>query len=464
MKSKIVVIFLSIALSNVYAQVQSISYDNFLKELESRNPLFQRATNFKTIGRKQLLMARGGYDPQFNLELKNKFFSSKNYYSYIQGEVKQQLFASQYLKAGYEYGQGVFVNPEFNTPSYGLYYVSFETQLLQGLTFDKQRADILKGKEYQSYFSLERNILVNNLLLEAGSAYAEWSYAYRQLNLYSYYMALAKQRLDAMNDLAKIGERAAADTVEAAIFYQSRLLEYNIAMLEWREKIAQTMTFFYNDYNVNANVDNSFPSDTLDLMFEKVKNKILQILKADSANNPILAQYQIKQNILEIDKRFHREMIKPQLSVNYNLLSSNQTNSIAQFSTNNYKWGASLSFPLFFRNSTNRFKIASIEALNNSMELNFKKLEIDYKTRLLKQNISLLSEQISASIKNVDYSKILLEAEKLKFNVGESSLFLLNTRENRLMEAELKLAEYKLKYIITSLKLIHINGNLNYRL
>jgi len=446
-----------------YSQVERISYDHFLDVVEKKNPLFQRANNFKTIGNKQRQMAQGGYDPQFSLDFKNKYFSSKNYYSYIQGELKQQLFASQYIKAGYEYGQGNFVNPEFITPAYGLYYLSFETQLLQGLTFDKQRAEVLKSKEYKNYYDTERNILANNIFLEAGSAYADWSHTYRQLTLYSYYMTLAKQRLDALNDLAEIGERAAADTVEAAIFFQSRLLEYNLAMLEWREKIAQAMTY-YTDYELSSFTDVIFPSDTLDLIFEKMKAKTLQLLQTDSLNNPILTQYQIKQNILEVDKRFQKEMIKPQLSVNYNFISGDQSNTLAQFSTNNYKWGASLHFPLLFRNSINRYKITALEAGNNQMEINFKKQEIGYKSRLLKQNIYLLSEQITASNKNVNYSKILLEAEKLKFDVGESSLFLLNTRENRLMESELKLADYKLKYIQTALKLIHINGNLNYKL
>jgi outer membrane protein TolC len=334
---------------------------------------------------------------------------------------------------------------------------------LQGLTFDKQRADILKSKQYKNFYSTERIILLNNLFFEAGVSYAEWAYAHKLMSLTTYYTLLAKQRLSAMNDLASIGERAAADTVEAAIFYQTRLLDYNIAKVEALEKATQVSNFYLNNQLINF-TNGIKPTDTLDILFEKIKEKTMLLLREDSLNNPILNQYQTKQNIFEIEKRFRKEMIKPKLSINYNLISESQGNTLAQLSTNNYKWGASLNFPLLFRNTYNSFKIADLDATNNKMELDFKKLEIQYKNNLLKQTISVLSEQIVAAIKNVNYSKILLDAEKLKFNIGESSLFLLNTRENKLMETELKLAEYKLKYLKTVLKLIHLNGNLNYQL
>jgi len=55
-----------------------------------------------------------------------------------------------------------------------------------------------------------------------------------------------------------------------------------------------------------------------------------------------------------------------------------------------------------------------------------------------------------------------LDAEQLKFDNGESNLFMLNQRENKVLESEIKLAEFKLKYIVAVLNLIYLNGSLNY--
>jgi len=48
----------------------------------------------------------------------------------------------------------------------------------------------------------------------------------------------------------------------------------------------------------------------------------------------------------------------------------------------------------------------------------------------------------------------LLEAEKTKFSIGESSVFLLNSRENKLFEAQEKLLETRSKTAVSALKVI----------
>jgi outer membrane protein TolC len=43
----------------------------------------------------------------------------------------------------------------------------------------------------------------------------------------------------------------------------------------------------------------------------------------------------------------------------------------------------------------------------------------------------------------------LLQVEETKFNLGESSLFLVNARENKLLETEQKYAELRAKFFIS---------------
>lgn len=84
--------------------------------------------------------------------------------------------------------------------------------------------------------------------------------------------------------------------------------------------------------------------------------------------------------------------------------------------------------------------------------------------KLINQAIFILRDQVSFAEKNVRYSKQLLEAEKLKFDSGESSLFLLNTRETKWLESELKLAEYRTKFIKAVFELVYVKGSINYKL
>jgi crotonobetainyl-CoA:carnitine CoA-transferase CaiB-like acyl-CoA transferase len=59
---------------------------------------------------------------------------------------------------------------------------------------------------------------------------------------------------------------------------------------------------------------------------------------------------------------------------------------------------------------------------------------------------------------------MLLLAEKAKFEQGESTLFLLNTRESKWLEAELKLAQFKAKFIKLVIEATYIKGDLNYEM
>ena len=85
------------------------------------------------------------------------------------------------------------------------------------------------------------------------------------------------------------------------------------------------------------------------------------------------------------------------------------------------------------------------------------------KKKIYNQNLILIQSQISNAEQSVSLSKKMLELEKIKFDNGESSLFMLNQRENKWLELELKLNEYKFKFIKTVLGLIYLRGDLNFR-
>ena len=321
----------------------------------------------------------------------------------------------------------------------------------------------MKSKEYVEYYSAEKNVQLNGLLFEASLKYFDWLFSLKQVQLNNYFLYLAKQRLIGIESLANIGERAAVDTIEAAIFYQSRLLDFQGSQIESQKHINDLVIF--NWQNNSAPVFASYqPQDSLDTYFEKAKSSLVKRLYQDSANNPMIAKYSSMQTILEIDNKLKREMIKPKLNANYNFLSYNPNSYSPVYSQNNYKWGVDLSFPLLLRTSRNEYKMAKLTSQNNSFELANKSNELDFKINALKQTIGVLLEQLQNAERSARYSKQLVEAEKLKFDNGESSLFILNARESKWLESELKLSEYRLKFIKTVLNVTYLKGNLNYTL
>ena len=364
---------------------------------------------------------------------------------------------------GYDYGVGAYVNPESYTAPKGLGYLGVEVGLLQGLLIDKRRAEVLKSKEYINYHQSEKNNQLNNLLFESSLRYFDWLFYTKQIALNNYFLEKAKERFVGIKTLTDIGEKAPMDTIEAAILFQSRLLDLQSVLLENQKIINDINTFNWQNSNTSNSYTQYQPSDSLDKAFDKIVQQLGSHIQQTESNNPVLLKYNSMQEILKIENRLKKEMIKPVLNVKYNFLSSNPSDEL-NLSPNNYKWGFNVAFPLLLRTATNDYKMSKLQVNNNQFDIMNKANELNFKLNALKQNISTLSEQINTASLNARYSNQLVESEKLKFNNGESTFFMLNTRENKWFESEIKLAEYKLKLIKTLLSVIYINGNLNYTL
>lgn len=457
-----IILHVIISLHGYSQKSLQLNYDIFLVNVLQNNPIAKLAENEKKYGEIQYKAARGNYDPILSGSYDQKQFNGSNYFTTLNTEVKQPIFTSQYFKFGYDYGNGTYLNPEFNTNPNGLPYAGVEVGVLQGLLIDKRRAEVLKSKEYLNYYDSEKRIQLNNLLFNASQRYFEWLFSLKQTALNNYFMQIAKQRLNGIEILANIGEKASVDTIEAAIFYQTRFLDFQSALIENQKNINEISSLNWQNNSPSQLTENWITSDSLDLYFNKSKILLFESLYQNLPSNPILSKYSSLQKVLEIDNRLKKEMIKPNLNVKYNFLSNNASAINPSFSNNNYKFGVNLYFPIFLRNPANEYKLAKINSQNNNLELINKTNELSFKINALKKTIDILAEQLQNAERTTKYCKILVEAEKLKFSNGESTLFMLNTRENKWLESEIKLAEYKLKFIKTVLNLIYLNGNLNY--
>lgn len=439
---------------------QNISYNEFLFLVKQGNPLALKAENNIEYARTQMKAANGNYDPQLNTFVEKKQFNSLEYFTYGAAELKQQLYTSQYLKMGYQYGQGIYLNPEFSAPMEGLPYVGIEASLLQGLLFDKSRAEVMKARYYSDYYNAEQKIQMNDLLFVASNTYLDALFAKKINSMYAYFLTLANQRLKGISELAVIGERAVIDTVEAAIFLQGRLLDQQATEIEMVKRMNEILVLnstIEKPSAVNLNI-----IDSLDQVYLLSIKSIEQLLLAESRTNPLISQYLAKQKVLETETRLKREMIKPILDVSYNFLSNSNSPINQTINMSNYKWSATFSFPIFLRKSRNDYKMAALVAQNNEYETVNKQNELKFKRNSIFEAIKITAKQIVNAERATGYNKMLVEAEKLKFMNGESSLFILNARENKWLETEIKLAEYKLKYIKAFIELVYIDGSLKY--
>ena len=156
-------------------------------------------------------------------------------------------------------------------------------------------------------------------------------------------------------------------------------------------------------------------------------------------NHPTLKLYDFKIKQLTVDKKLKKDKLKPSLNLNYNPLFN--ASNFNPNSLENYKWGVSVGFPIFLRKERGDLQMAKIKIENMNMESAYKRNEIINNIKTTLNNFSNLLQQVNIYNTNVLNYEQLWSAEKTLFDLGESSLFMINSRELSYINAQLKLNE-----------------------
>lgn len=208
---------------------------------------------------------------------------------------------------------------------------------------------------------------------------------------------------------------------------------------------------YFNEVAIPQN----YISDTM-ILINQVEN-ILSNIENLTNNSPELLNSNLKINLLEIDTKLKKELIKPELNIGYNYIFEPKTDIAPNhFNIQNKKLYATLSMPLFFRKSISDYKIAKAKLENSNYEYQIKQTELQVKVTSLTNKLNNYLKQLSLIKKNIIDNRTLVEAEKKKFSIGESSLFLVNYREMYLLDIlEKKVAiENKIEKTSAELNLI----------
>jgi outer membrane protein TolC len=155
-------------------------------------------------------------------------------------------------------------------------------------------------------------------------------------------------------------------------------------------------------------------------------------------------------------------MLLPKIDLQYNFLSETP-DLVNSFNTSAYKSGVTMSFPLFLRKERGQLKLSKLKMQDTNFEIASVKLNVGNKIKALQKELESFVVQNEVTGKMVTDYEVLLQAEERKFNIGESSLFLVNSRESKLIDAKLKAIELQNKYFSTKALLFNnlaVNPNL----
>ncbi|MEY4955445.1 MAG: hypothetical protein RI981_1530, partial [Bacteroidota bacterium] len=161
-------------------------------------------------------------------------------------------------------------------------------------------------------------------------------------------------------------------------------------------------------------------------------------------NHPEINNYRNKLDVLGIEKRLKFQSLLPKLDVSYNHLSKGGPSLYsATFLENNYKYGIKFELPLRLSEGRGAYQAAKLKLETEQLNLNQKQLQVEIKIRNYFNQFEALQKQIRTQESAFTNYQSLVKAEEMRFENGESSLFLINSREMKSLEAAEKLADLK---------------------
>ena len=443
--------------------LQTLSAKQLMEIVKQFHPVAKQADIFIEKARADVTIARGMFDPVLANETAEKTFDGTNYYYYNRPELSIPTWFGVEVTAGLENLSGNRTNPEETKGKTS--YVGISVPLAKNLLMDKRRAALQTAKIFREASAIEKRNILNNLLLDAVKTYWTWVQQYQVYKTISDAVVVNEKRVQLVKTAYRFGDRPAIDTSEALVQLQSFELQKSQAWLEFQNTTLDLSVFLWTagtqPYNLSTNIIPAEDLQTLNIetvALPELNNLLTSAIKS----HPELMIYNYKLNALGVDKKLKFQELLPTVNFKYNQLGKGyeilKTATTGPLFENNFQYGLSLGIPLRLSEGRGEYRKAKLKITETQLQQGQKMQLIENKVRSYFNELLALKSQVALQEKAYKNYQILQRGEEIRFQAGESSLFLINARENKALEALQKLQELKAKYFKTENNLLWSAG------
>lgn len=452
MKLNILLLSLTVTLC-ARSQQKFFTEEELISVITKFHPVAKQAAIDVKIAKADVLSGRGGFDPTFTNESARKEFGGLTYYDHQANEITIPAWYGIDLYAGTEKITGARVNPEETSGS--ITYMGFSVQPLQNLLMDKRRAVLLQAKNFHLLSEVQRRMVINDLLQEALQTYWNWWEKYHVQKIMQAALLNAEKRSELVKMAFQLGARPAIDTIEAYTQVQTFQIKLSEAYQNLVSAHLQLSAFLWTDDNEQTEL----PFDASPPGYKESKSFTLAEVLNLAGSHPELIQYDYKLKGLQIDKALAFQSLLPQLKLKYNQTGYDLSKTVnGSWFNNNYHFGVSLSIPLRLSEGRGRYQKAKLKIESTRLDQTNKQVQLYTKVKQYYTEWQQTEAQLSLQSKLLANTTALQKGEEIRFNNGESSLFYLNAREQKTMEAEQKLVELKAKAQKTAISVRWLAG------
>ncbi len=430
----------------------TLNVEQVLEIVKNYHPVVKQGNINIEKSKASITIARGAFNPIIGNYLTNKTFDNTKYYDYINPNITLPTWFGVEISAGLENLSGNRFDPSETLGQTS--YLGANIPLLKNLLMDKRRAYLKQSKVYNNMAITEQQVLINNILMDAAAQYWEWVNTFKAFEIAEKNLVLSKKRFEFIKRTFQNGDHSAIDTIEAQSQFQNFEIQKNESWLKFQNAGLELSAFLWQTNNTPYELPKYVvPQNGWDNE-KNIQNFSIreeELLASAQQFHPELQIYKQKLNVFEINKKLKFQELLPKLDFRYNHLSKGYnvlSNEMMPFQ-NNYQYALKLEMPLLFSQGRGEFKIAKLKIEEIKIAQSQKTLLVAVKVKSYFNEFQTLRNQVLLQRSMLNNFEKLLKAEETLFQNGESSLFLINSRENKVFEAERKLIELKTKYYKT---------------
>jgi outer membrane protein TolC len=275
-----------------------------------------------------------------------------------------------------------------------------------------------------------------------------------------------EKRVQLVRTAFQLGDRPAIDTTEALTQLQNFELLQSQSWLEFQNAGLDLSVYLWTTETQPYNLPESIAPDT-DLQSINLNAAIIpdlnNLLTVAQINHPELMLYNYKLDVLGIEKKLKFQELLPAVNFKYNQLGKGYNvlkTATGPLFENNFQYGLSLGIPLRLSQGRGEYRKAKLKITETQLQQSQKQLQVANKVKSYYNELMTIKSQIILQEKAYKNYFTLQRGEEIRFQSGESSLFLINARENKTLEALQKLQELKAKFFKTENTLQWAAGNL----
>lgn len=439
-----------------------LTLESVLQTVDSHHPKLRGARLLQGVARAKVTEKQGAFDPAAGFETAYQRYNSSSSpgkardYTSLAGTVFRTDPSGVKWEAGWLNNQGAVKSPASSTGDVGEIYLEAKVPLLRGLNMNDKlvglrQAELAAEQMDESYTRVR--LLT---LLEAGASYLNWVTATVATEVVEENLELAKVRAEQVKMSISAGDRPAIDQIEADREVQKRLEEVRKARRESAKHAFKLALYLWNSQGEAQEVPTeALAPDQLPQSQTKtfdVGEAQLRALK----QRPELKVLKLESSIIDWDRRLAENEKLPQLDLalrpGYDVGGSGVGFTM--------KAGLQLVIPLATRTADGRSRAASLKLEKLDLE------QVEMVRRILLQvqdaanELEASQQRLEASLEVYRLARELEEGERRKFEFGDSSLFLVNSRERSTLAAALKVLELRNEVAQAELLLQAVQGEL----